>query len=150
METDGTKQDLENATPPWERRAAWAKSVIANMPRRREIDRTVAASYQAHVYFAYSAGRIKIGTSTNVAARTRNLNGNSAHPVTIILTGLGGAADEAKFHAVYADERLHNEWFTFSPRIREFLNRIMCRKGRRKLKLAEAEFRKWVREQLAP
>lgn len=140
----------EVGTPPWERRAARAKLIVSSMPRRIEVDRTVAESYQPHIYFAYSAGRIKIGASSNVADRAKKLNGDSALPVTIILTGRGSLADEAGLHEVFAEERLHNEWFAMSPRMRVFLDKVMCRKGRRKLQLAEAAFRKWLIEVTPP
>lgn len=82
MEIDGTKPDLENQplpveTPPWERRANWAKGVVATIRPRIEPDHSVPAEDCPHVYFAYSAGRIKIGTSIDVAARSRGLNTQS-------------------------------------------------------------------------
>jgi hypothetical protein len=148
METDGTKPDLENRKPPpWEVRAAWARGIVANIRPKPEIDRTVVGAYEHHVYWAYSAGRIKIGTSNNVPDRLRGLSGQSPHPVTIIMTRPGSIDLERKLHACLDSLRLHGEWFRLTTEFRKYLDQCLCRSGKRKLSRVEAEFRKWVQSE---
>lgn len=150
METAGTKPDLENAKPlpPWEVRARLAKSIVANIRRRVEVDRSVPAADGAYVYFAYSAGRIKIGTSADLRLRCRGLNTQSPHPVTVVLTISGGVDLERKLHDCLAGVRMHGEWFKITPEMRQLLDRSLCQTGKRKLRKAEASFRKWIRTEL--
>lgn len=146
MENDGTEADLENPkpVPPWEARAAWAKAIVAGIRPQPEPDRTVVNGFEHHVYWAYSAGRIKIGTSNNVPDRQRGLNGQGAHPVTIIMTRPGGRGFEQQVHASLESVRLHGEWFKITPEMRRYLDQTLCRTGKRKFRKAEAEFREWV------
>jgi Meiotically Up-regulated Gene 113 (MUG113) protein len=139
----------ENTNHPWDVRAAWAKQIVANMQPRVEPDRSVPAINNDHVYLAYSAGRIKIGTSMDVGVRKRGLNTQSPHPVTIILTIPGDCKLERKLHFCLGGVRVHGEWFKITPEMRELLAASLCRTGLRKFKKAEADFRKWVRTEYA-
>lgn len=108
-------------------------------------DLTKGGFFESHVYFAYSAGRIKIGTSINVHSRRRNLTGHSPLPVTILLTCPGDANLEASLHEQFASARLHGEWFTLTPALRGMIEANLCPKGRVALKKAEAGFRDWLK-----
>ncbi len=146
-ETNGGSVTGVLPIPPWEQRAAWAKSVIANMRPPESPDLTKGGAFVPHVYLAYSAGRIKIGTSINTKGRGKKLAGDSALPVTIIFTVPGGPDLERRLHECLASERLHGEWFRISPEMRKLLDGTLCRTGMRKFKRAEAEFRKWIRSE---
>jgi hypothetical protein len=74
------------------------------------------------VYFAYCAGRIKIGYTTDVKQRMEQLSGHSPMPVTLLLTVKGWPSDEEDFHYQFADDRVHREWFAPSLDLREFLS----------------------------
>jgi hypothetical protein len=150
METDRTERDLENvvALRPWEARAVWAKSVVANIRRRPEVDRSVATADGHYVYFAYSAGRIKIGTSGDLDNRKRGLTTQSPHAVTILLVIEGGLPLESRLHECLDSVRLHGEWFRLNSDMRGLLNHSLCRTGKRKLKRAEDDFLKWIETEL--
>ncbi|MCP1832864.1 GIY-YIG nuclease family protein [Bradyrhizobium sp. USDA 4545] len=132
---------------PWESRANEARSIVANMRSPTEIDRTVPRGFGAYVYLAYSAGRIKIGTSREVKSRHRGLNTQSPHPVTVILAVPGGTELERKLHDCLGSLRVHGEWFSITRDMRRLLKLRLCKSGMRKFKQAEADFRKWLADE---
>jgi hypothetical protein len=95
---------------------------------------------QEAVYFAYSGGLVKIGYSIAPAYRRAELAAASAHPVVMVLIVPGSEADERKFHARFADDRAHHEWFRVSKRMRDFFKARLCKIGRESFKRAESEF----------
>lgn len=92
------------------------------------------------VYFMYSAGRIKIGYSGGLRKRQMDLKGAGPFPPVVLLVVNGTEKDEKKFHAKFAADRLHGEWFALSPKLRSFLRYKLCDRGVASLDQAEAEF----------
>lgn len=92
------------------------------------------------VYFIYSAGRIKIGYSDGLRARLGILTTASPFPPVAVLVVKGGLRVERKFHARFAEDRLHGEWFTLSKKMRDFFRSRLCPVGRATLKKLEAEY----------
>lgn len=146
MNDSGTNGSIcAETVPPWERRQEALERRLAD-GRRYHADLTIGGHGSPHVYFAYSAGRIKIGTSLYPETRGQRLSAQSPHPVTIILTVPGGVELEAKFHELLAGARRHGEWFCLSKEMRRLLHQTLCRTGVRKLKAAESQFLNWLKE----
>lgn len=135
----------ERAAQPWMRRQEALERRLAD-GRRSHADLTIGGHGSPHVYFAYSAGRIKIGTSLYPKTRGQRLSPQSPHPVTIIHTIPGGSDLEAKLHELLAGARRHGEWFCLSKEMRWLLHQTLCRTGILKLKKAEAQFQQWLTE----
>lgn len=131
---------------PWERRQRRLEERLADMRRANQpyVDKTIGGHGSPHVYFAYSAGRIKIGTSLYPEYRGKDLSLQAPHPVTIIMTVAGGYELEQEFHRLFDGIREHGEWFRLSDEMRRFLHQTLCRTGVRKLKEAESDFREWL------
>jgi hypothetical protein len=105
------------------------------LPRR---DGDVSTGF---VYFAYSAGRIKIGYSRGTAVRQQQLaTAGPIDPVMILLIH-GGPKDEAALHVQFAEERVRGEWFVLSDHLRVYLSRRLCDIGRASLDRCETEFK---------
>jgi hypothetical protein len=76
------------------------------------------ASRRGHVYFlGGDEGPIKIGHSSCVAARFRDIQACSPVPLKLFATRQGGPIRESAYHALYAAHRLHGEWFERHPDI---------------------------------
>jgi len=80
-------------------------------------------SGEDHVYFvqAESLGRIKIGTSSNVAVRFGTLRTSSPDKLNLLGVIPGDCTVERALHKRFADERLHGEWFTPSERLVSYI-----------------------------
>jgi hypothetical protein len=63
------------------------------------------------VYFIESMGRIKIGHTTDIAARVKSLTTGSAHPLHVLCTVDGGRDVEKALHRKLAHHRIKHEWF---------------------------------------
>lgn len=63
------------------------------------------------VYFIEGGGAVKIGTSTRLRTRARELQACSPVRLAVVAVGLGGECDERRLHDRYAEHRLHGEWF---------------------------------------
>jgi hypothetical protein len=63
-------------------------------------------AHEPIVYYFRLGNLIKIGTSRNVFARINDLN-----PQAVLAIERGGYADEADRHRLFADLRVHGEWF---------------------------------------
>ncbi|MCR4338789.1 MAG: GIY-YIG nuclease family protein [Gemmatimonadaceae bacterium] len=65
------------------------------------------------VYFIWSpeTHEIKIGRSLRPDARLRHLQSAHPHELKLLRTVPGGPIVERVFHAKYAEQRLHGEWF---------------------------------------
>lgn len=74
------------------------------------------------VYFIESGGRVKIGFTSNVAARIANIETATPFPVTLLRQQPGSLDDEAAFHAQFAEYRIKREWFRFEGALKEFLD----------------------------
>jgi hypothetical protein len=77
------------------------------------------------VYFIECAGRIKVGYSTNVGRRVRDLA--TAAPSAVALLGdiAGGLQAEAAIHRRLDAHRLNGEWFLDCPEVREVIADLM-------------------------
>lgn len=94
------------------------------------------------VYFLYSAGKIKIGTTINLNYRHGAISGASPLPVFWVCEFAGGRVTERKFHEAFKADRLHGEWFALSDDLRWLISRHGAG-----LAEAEADFKKWLMEQ---
>jgi hypothetical protein len=92
------------------------------------------------VYFAYSAGRIKIGYSRGVEGRCRQLATSGPFPPVLILIVHGTVGLEQDFHVRFHEDRIHGEWFKLSPSVRSFLQGHLCDIGRSSLDAAEKDY----------
>lgn len=101
------------------------------------------------VYFAYCAGRIKIGFTTNVADRMASLATSSPFPVELLLTIAGDIEDEMAMHARFAEDRVNLEWFRASTDLLAFLDDSLCDDGTVVLTNAQFEARASVAQCLA-
>lgn len=131
--------------------ASAARPVLRYRPVRKtraEEDAEYAAKVdtdKSHcVYFAYAAGRIKIGLTEDPYLRGNSLSNGGPVPVTLLGIVMGGRITEFKYHHRFAKARLHGEWFRLTPELREEITAIPD--AATKLSLAEEDFRKWLRE----
>lgn len=93
------------------------------------------------VYFAYSAGRIKIGYSAGAAGRIKRLRASGAFPPELVLVMHGRMGDEQDLHIKFSSDRLHGEWFNLSKELRAYLRKRLCDVGQATLDRAELEYR---------
>lgn len=81
-----------------------------------------------YVYFAEAEGlnRVKVGVATHVPSRVATLQTGS--PVALKVLGVVETDDasylEAAIHRQFAEDRLHGEWFTLSPALRDYMDAI--------------------------
>lgn len=75
------------------------------------------------VYFLEAVGleRVKIGWSDNHQTRIKNIQACSPAVLKLLCTEKGGRNREHFLHAMFAADRLHGEWFTFSDAIRNYI-----------------------------
>ena len=75
------------------------------------------------VYFIMpnKSRRVKIGWSSNFAARLKDIQATNHVPITVLLTMPGDARLEQDLHDRFSEERTHNEWFRLSDRIKAFI-----------------------------
>lgn len=80
------------------------------------------------VYFitAREVGKVKIGCAYDPAQRLERMQGGS--PCKLVLEALlkGSYAEERQIHKLFADERLHGEWFVITEEIEKAIaaNRV--------------------------
>lgn len=98
------------------------------------------------VYVAYCADRIKIGYSTDIAARIASMASNAPFPVTLLMTVTGTEATEALFHEVFAAQRIHLEWFRFEDELWWFVFSSLCDDGNDRLLEAMLEYHRTPRD----
>jgi hypothetical protein len=94
-------------------------------PPARQAGRTgrwhVPAFDEPMVYFIGIEKRIvpnspvKIGVSRHPLARVAEMSLQSPYPLTLLAICRGGLSKERKYHARFAAQRLHGEWFARSP-----------------------------------
>lgn len=79
------------------------------------------------VYFivAKATSLIKIGISTDVEMRRRDLQSAAGIPLEVALTIPGIRADEARLHRRFYQERTLGEWFRDGGLVREFLDKLL-------------------------
>lgn len=80
------------------------------------------------VYFVQheTGGLIKIGVSTHVPTRLRDLNAMSHDPRYVVLAAMAGAGTlyERMFHDLFADIRMHGEWFRPESALLDFIEEV--------------------------
>jgi hypothetical protein len=71
------------------------------------------------VYYiaAPDLGRVKIGRTKDLRKRLISLRGGSPADLEVLGTLAGGAAVEMYLYAIFADDRIHGEWFNLTPEI---------------------------------
>lgn len=74
------------------------------------------------VYMMYCGGRIKIGTTVDLAHRLTHIQGSNPLPVSVIWAIGGGRLTEKALHKEFAAERIRGEWFDLSDQIRNFID----------------------------
>lgn len=62
------------------------------------------------IYAARSGERIKLGFTTNLAQRLKDLNAQSAQPITLIKSCPGDLLAESLLQNIYAEYFVHGEW----------------------------------------
>lgn len=75
-----------------------------------------------HVYFIYSAGRVKIGYSTDWFKRMETICVACPHQAELILVMPGNRKMERGYHALFSDYRETGEWFRLDGDLRRFLD----------------------------
>lgn len=83
------------------------------------------------VYFARSHRLVKIGVSTNLKARFKDLNAMSAVPVALALWEPGGREMERALHKRFGAYRHHGEWFRPHGELQAFMRRLKARPQRK-------------------
>ncbi|MGH7140454.1 MAG: GIY-YIG nuclease family protein [Pirellulales bacterium] len=82
-------------------------------------------SGQGEVYFieAVGADRVKIGVSSDVGKRFKQLAASFPGPLRLLGTAAGGRAREASLHRRLADFHIGGEWFHLTPGVRAVVKR---------------------------
>ena len=83
------------------------------------------------VYFVQAGyeGPIKIGFSSDPAARLRALQVSSAVPLRLLATMTGGRREEYELHDRFQRHRLEGEWFEPAAPILEYVARLLALRG---------------------
>ncbi|MEH0417814.1 GIY-YIG nuclease family protein [Streptomyces sp. B21-083] len=87
--------------------------------KRETFERARDLRQASVVYFVERDGLIKIGTTTNLHARIRNLGqggckmpeGMTVGPVTLLASTPGDRLDESNYHERFRKQRVGGEWF---------------------------------------
>lgn len=132
-----TKDICHRVTPdsPWKTVKGVTRSVLLAAEPQPAAERDFADLRQAGpvVYFAERQGFVKIGTTTNLAARVGALNrGDSAIAgmtilaVDVLATMPGGRQVEQSIHKLFQDLRFEGEWFLFEAPLTDFVAAIVA------------------------
>ncbi len=73
---------------------------------------------------ASNDGRVKIGKSLNAPMRLREISVGHSERLTLVMNIPGHALLECAIHAKFHHLALGQEWFTFAPDLREFLEKL--------------------------
>ena len=78
---------------------------------------------RSHIYFILdrTANAIKIGYSTNVAARLTDLQTSSSTKLELLGSKPGTRQSEFQLHYRFRHSRLSGEWFTVTPELIEYI-----------------------------
>lgn len=83
----------------------------------------------SHVYFIRPVGMngpVKIGVSVMPQLRLQAMGPNSPFRLEVVAVIAGGVDLEQRFHAAFAADRSHNEWFRASERLSSTIAAIAC------------------------
>ena len=94
----------------------------------------------SHVYFIYSAGRVKIGFSTRWQGRVDEVCQGCGHESELILVMPGDRKMERDYHTLFSASRETGEWFRLDGDVRRFLDLYASAEGREVLNLAHDGF----------
>lgn len=75
------------------------------------------------------SNRVKIGTSRHPTRRLRALQAYSPNDLEVLLLVdpcFFHGSDERELHQRFAKDRLHGEWFTYSPAIQAFVQQMIA------------------------
>ncbi len=92
-------------------------SDLAGQPPQARFRNRITNYELCSVYFVRGGGFVKIGCSTNVAARFRAIRNTSPVPVELVGQMRGGTLEEGRLHDRFARDRAHGEWFRESPEL---------------------------------
>lgn len=95
------------------------------------------------VYFMYSGGRVKIGTTNDIDQRRSSFERSGPFSPATVLVMRGSIKEERALHKKFRESRLHGEWFAWSEQIQHFLAGRLCAVGRATLERAQAEFKQY-------
>jgi Meiotically up-regulated gene 113 len=76
------------------------------------------------VYFlqAEGTGRIRIGISRRPLERIKEIRAGSSETLRLVAMIRGGKDKEAFLHDLFADARIHGEWFEATPDLVSYIN----------------------------
>ncbi len=106
----------------------------------RDLELQEILDQPSHIYFIYSAGRVKIGYSTNWRARVDAVCQGCPHHAEMILVMPGDLKMERDYQALFHEYREVGEWFRCEGKMREFLQHFSSQTGREVLEMAELHF----------
>ena len=79
-----------------------------------------------YVIYCAQSGNVKIGVTDDIDERFKTLQSMSPTPLEIKYKYISyGNEIETYFHKRFAAERLHGEWFKFSPEMDKFFGKLM-------------------------
>lgn len=76
---------------------------------------------QPVVYYARIGNRVKIGTTTDLSARMRDIN-----PEELMVAEYGGLGRERERHQRFAELRTHGEWFRLEGELVEHIEKLQA------------------------
>jgi hypothetical protein len=81
--------------------------------------------YEGVCYFiGGEGGPVKIGCTTDVDRRLRDLRQSSPVPLKLLASTHGGQSRETAYHFVFGAHRLHGEWFERTPELEAEIARL--------------------------
>lgn len=78
------------------------------------------------IYFLLSkdTNRVKIGFSTRLSIRIKDLILMNGSDLELIAYKLGSQSDEAELHRMFISDRLYGEWFNYSENIKNYIESL--------------------------
>lgn len=78
------------------------------------------------IYFLLSkdTNRVKIGFSTTLSTRIKDLILMNGSDLELIAYKLGNQSDEAELHRFFISDRLYGEWFNYSANIKNYIESL--------------------------
>lgn len=116
-------EDIKNDPDYWSKHPQIQKT--ASRPRKAttEPKERTEKIVQGWIYFVESGDRIKIGYSSSLTRRMKNIKHGSPFPTELLLYIDGSMADEKALHKRFAKARLNGEWFAKSSELMKFIQR---------------------------
>jgi hypothetical protein len=87
---------------------------------------TIAQARQSVIYVARrdSDGAVKIGFTSDIERRMKELRKGVSYQVTFVFGVVGDKLDEGRLHRRFAADALGDEWFRFSPAVEQWLAKV--------------------------